>query len=62
MVVNYRQQITPSLTFASPLAKLNFINGSGVASMLSLLKNTHAFKLEFSDFKLTHITFNYGAS
>jgi hypothetical protein len=60
----------PSLTFASPLAKLNSINGSGVASMLSLLKSTHAFKQEFSSglestnltFKLTHITFNQGAS
>ena len=38
--------------------------------MLSLLKSTHAFKYEFSSgleqtdptFKLTHITFNHGAS
>ena len=38
--------------------------------MLSLLKSTHAFKQEFSSgleqndltFKLTHITFNHGAS
>ena len=66
MVVNYRQQTPPSLTFASPLAKI----GSGVASMFSLLKSTHAFKQEFSSgleqtdltFKLTHITFNHGAS
>ena len=70
MVVNYRQQAPPSLTFVSPLAKLNLVNGSGVASMLSLLKSIHAFKQEFSSglewtdltFKLTHITFNYGAS
>ena len=47
MVVNYRQQIPPSLTFDSPLAKLNSVNGSGVASMLSLLKSTHVFKQEF---------------
>ena len=26
MVVNYRQQTPPSLTFASPLAKLNSVN------------------------------------
>ena len=69
MVVNFHQQTPPSLTFASPLAKLNSVNGSGVASMLSLLKSTHAFKQEFSSrleqtdltFKLTHITFNHGA-
>ena len=69
MNVNYRQQTPPNLTFASPLAKLNSVNGSGVASMLSLLKRTHAFKqespseLKFIDliFKLTHITFNHGA-
>jgi hypothetical protein len=38
--------------------------------MLSRLKSTHAFKQKFSSglnktaltFKLTHITFNYGAS
>jgi hypothetical protein len=48
MVINYRQQTPPSLTFASPLAKLNSVNGSGVASMLLLLKRTHAFKQEFS--------------
>jgi hypothetical protein len=31
MVVNYHQQTPPSLTFASPLAKLNSANyGSGV--------------------------------
>jgi len=48
MVVNYHQQAPPSLTFASPLAKLNLANGSGVAMMLSLLKSTHAFKQEFS--------------
>ena len=70
MVVIYRQQTPPSLTFASPLAKLNSVNGLGVASMFSLLKNTHAFKQEFSSvlewtdrtFKLTDITFNHGAS
>ena len=48
MVVNYRQQTTPSLTFASPLAKLNLVNGLGVASMFLLLKSTYAFKQEFS--------------
>ena len=48
MVVNYHQQTPPSLTFASPLAKLNSANGLGVASMFSLLKSTHAFKQEFS--------------
>ena len=49
MVVNYRQQAPPSLTFASPLAKINLaIIGSGVALMLSLLKSTHTFKQEFS--------------
>jgi hypothetical protein len=70
MVVNYCQQTPPSLTFDSPLAKLNSVNGSGVASMLSLLANTHAFKQEFSSelewmdltFKLNHISFNHGAS
>ena len=36
------------VTFAGPLAKLNLANGSGVTSMLSLLKSTHAFKQEFS--------------
>ena len=30
------------------LAKLNLVNGSGVASMFSLLKSTHVFKQEFS--------------
>ena len=49
MVVNYHQQAPLSLTFASPLAKLNLAKiGSGVASMLSLLKSTYAFKQEFS--------------
>jgi hypothetical protein len=49
MVVNYRQQASPSLTFASLLAKLNSANyGSGVATMLSLLKSIHAFNQEFS--------------
>ena len=48
MVVNYHQQTPPSLTIASPLAMLNSVNGLGVASMLSLLKSTHAFKQEFS--------------
>ena len=69
MVVNYHQQTPSSLTFASPLAKLNLVNGSGVVSMLSLLKSTHAFNQEFSfvlkwtdlTFKLTHITLNHGA-
>ena len=66
---NYHQQTLPSLTFASPFAKLNSVNGLGVTSMLSLLKSTHAFKQKFSSgleqtvltFKLTHITFNHGA-
>ena len=48
MVVNYRQQTPPSLSFASLLPKLNLVNGSGVAMMLSLLKSTHEFKKEFS--------------
>ena len=70
MVANYRQQTPPSLTFARPWALLNLANGLEVASMLSLLKSTHVFKQEFSfeleqtdlTFKLTHITFNHGAS
>ena len=68
--VNDNQQAPPHLTIASPWAKLNLNNGSGVASMFSLLKSTHAFKQEFSfgleqtnmTFKLIHITFNHGAS
>jgi hypothetical protein len=52
MIVNYRQQTLPSLTFASPLAKLNSVNGSGVLGFLKaslqLLKSTHVFKQEFS--------------
>ena len=49
MFVNYRQQTPLSLTFASPLAKINLAkNGLGVTSMLSLLKITHVFKQEFS--------------
>jgi hypothetical protein len=48
MFVNYHQQTPPSLTFASPLAKVNSANGLGVASMLWLVKSTHAFKQEFS--------------
>jgi hypothetical protein len=69
MNVNYRQQVPPSLTFASPLAKLNStILGLAVAAMSSHLKNTHVFKQKFSSektiltFKLTHIAFNHGAS
>jgi hypothetical protein len=53
--------------FANPLAI--YYDGSGVATMLSHLKSTHVFKQEFSrlesiilSFKLTHITFDYGAS
>ena len=71
MVVNYHQQTPPSLIFASPLAKLNLVNGSGVALMLLLLKSKliiftpqeFSSGLELTDltFKLTHITFNYGA-
>ena len=50
MIVNYRQQAPPSLTFASPLAKLNLAKiGSGVLKTLKqLLKSTHVFKQEFS--------------
>jgi hypothetical protein len=49
MVVNHRQQAPPSLTFASPLAKLNSAkNGSGVATMFSRLKSTPAFNQKFS--------------
>jgi hypothetical protein len=67
MVDNHHQQLPPSLPFASPLANIH--NGSRVATMLSRLKSTHAFKQEFSSrlgltiltFRLTHITFNYGA-
>jgi hypothetical protein len=58
-----RQQAPPSLTFA------NLNNGSRVATMLSCLKSTYAFKQEFSfgleqtilTFKLTHITFYHRA-
>ena len=68
--VSDRQQVPLSLTFASPLAKLNSVNGSGVALMFSLLKSTHAFNKKFSSglekidltFKLTHITLNHGVS
>jgi hypothetical protein len=70
MFVIYHQQTPPNLTFARPWAKLNSANELGVASIFSLLKSTHAFKQEFSsrlewtdlNFKLTHITFNHGAS
>jgi hypothetical protein len=52
MFVNYRQQTLTSLTFASPLAKLNSVNGLGVLRFLKtlkqLLKSTHAIKQEFS--------------
>jgi hypothetical protein len=49
MVVNYRQQAPPSLTFASPLEKLNSVkNGSGVATIFSHLKSIHAFNQKFS--------------
>ena len=71
MVVNYCQQAPPSLTFVSPLAKLNLEKiGSGVLKISKqLLKSTRALKQEFSSglewtdltFKLTHISFNYGA-
>jgi hypothetical protein len=45
--VSDRQQAPLSLTFATPwAAKLS--NGSGVATILSRLKNTHAFNQEFS--------------
>ena len=66
---NCRQQTPLSLTFAHPCAIAELSNGSGVATMFSLLKSTHAFKQELSygleqtnlTFKLTHITFNHGA-
>jgi hypothetical protein len=70
-VFNDRQQAPPSLPFASPLAKLNLAKlGSGVATMFSHLKSTHAFNQKISSrlkqtaqtSKLTHITFNHGAS
>ena len=46
--INDRQQAPPSLPFASPWAKLNLNNRSGVATMLSRLKSTHAFNQKFS--------------
>jgi hypothetical protein len=62
------QQVPPSFPFASPLAI--YYDGLGVATMLSRLKSTHAFKQEFSSelesiiltFKLTYITSDNGAS
>jgi hypothetical protein len=46
--VNDHQQAPPHLTFASPLVIAKLSNGFGVATMLSRLKSTHAFKQEFS--------------
>ena len=46
--VNDRQQVSLSLTFASPRAKLNLNNGSGVTTMLSRLKSTHVFNQKIS--------------
>jgi hypothetical protein len=58
----------PKLNLCSSLSKTKLSNRSGVVSMLSCLKSTHAFKQEFYfrleltilTFKLTHITFDYG--
>jgi hypothetical protein len=59
----------PKLNLCSSLSKANLNNGSGVAIIFSLVKSTYTFNQEFSfglkstdlTFKLTHITFNYGA-
>ena len=61
---------SPKLNLCSSLSIAKLSNGSGVASMFSLLKSTYVFKQKFSSglewtdltFKLTHITFNHGAS
>ena len=58
------------LTLCQSLSKAKLSNGLGVATIFSLLKSTHAFNQKFSfgleqivlTFKLTHITFNHGAS
>jgi hypothetical protein len=60
---------SPKLTLCSSLSKDKLSDGLGVATMLSRLKSTHAFKQELSSgfewtiltFKLTHITFHHGA-
>ena len=60
----------PKFNLCQSLSKAKLSNGSRVATMLSRLKSTHAFNQEFSSgleqtdltFKLTHITFNRGAS
>jgi hypothetical protein len=60
---------SPNLTLCSSLSKDKLSDRSGVASMLSHLKSTHAFKHElFSGIewtimtlKFTHITFHHGA-
>ena len=48
MSISERQQVPPSLTFASPLAKSNFNSGSEVAAISLLPTSTHAFKQKFS--------------
>jgi hypothetical protein len=60
---------SPKLILCSSLSKDKLSDGSGVATMLSHLKSTHAFKqklfsgLEWTimTFKLTHTTFYHGA-
>jgi hypothetical protein len=60
---------SPKLILCSSLRKDKLSDGSGVATMLSCLKSTHAFKQELSSelewtiltFKVTHITFHHGA-
>jgi hypothetical protein len=47
MVVNYRQQALPSLTFASPLAKLN------LAMDKELLQYFHASKIHMRWIKIS---------
>ena len=69
MFVIYRQQTPPSLTFVSPLAKLNlaiwirsccdaFTPQKYTCVQTRILLWT---RINRSDFKLTHITFNHGA-
>jgi hypothetical protein len=43
----YRQQ-TPKITLCLSLSKDKLNDGSGIATMLSRLKSTHAFKQELS--------------
>jgi hypothetical protein len=71
LFVNYHQQAPPSLTFASPLVKLNSAKldqellqcfHTSKVHMRSIKKFSSG--LEWTDltFKLTYITFNHGAS